>query len=258
MESTNYFDDTEIIRWEFAFSTLFYDKGLADRMSDFRKKHKLRGNQTWGELRLLDKDFADEYEKYLYENKPEIKRRYTEAYTNIMHNEIKNELKKEMKAKDPNKKRGKAKSEIKSEKQKKESPPDPTIDELINLDVNKLKIRQLIEIIGSRNLNIDITPYIQRLQELKSGGKSINYNKIPDIKTAKALITKVFSGRAKPSMWINYPEIINAKLYSVKMGIQYLERERPEALQEVLNDFQPKIDALLKDMGINDINDIKF
>ena len=122
-----------------------------------------------------------------------------------------------------------------------------------------MSIQQLKKIIIHSDLKSKaLTPYINRLRELQH--KPVNYNKPPHIKTAKSLITKIFSGKANPAIWTKseYDKIMKSKLYSIKMGIEHLREHDPGGLNEVLEEYQPKIDALLKRLNYNNINEIKF
>ena len=255
MESKRTRKESDIVPWEYAFNNLLDTTDMDRRIMDFRAKHGIISNITWGELYLKDKNFADEFSEFLFNNQEETDRRYDENRTNLRMEKLKALDEKFKGEKSSKNKKGKTK---KTTKNKDKDLVKENIDDLLNQPVENLNKRQIFKVLGKPGLKSeDYEPYIQRLHLLNS--KPINYNKPPDVKTAKALITKVFSGRANPKMWIKYDEIIYAKLYSIKMGIQYLKNNNYEKeLEEVLKDYQPKIQELLLKKGFEDINDIKF
>ncbi|MBP6871941.1 MAG: hypothetical protein KBC43_08040 [Bacteroidales bacterium] len=250
----------------FPYDMIFDDnypvkKKLQDQFEALLIEHNVMGNLRWGDLRKFDKKLAAKLTDHFIQSERKAARyKLTGAY--IPHSEIKAKLKQGIDVKIPDipssvesKKKLSSNETIEMNTGKKKKSMD--VKDLLKLPVNTLTLRQIKVIQDKGNLDIKkFAPYFNRHKELKS--KKINYNKPPHIKTAVALITKVFSGRANPSMWIDYPEIIKAKLYSIKMGIQYLERENPEALMTVLSKFQPKIDELLKRVHYNNFDEINF
>jgi len=249
-------DYSEYVDMDLAFLTMVQKWQITEKMQAFVKKHKIIGNLKWVDFEKLDKEFADEYRAFIEKNKARIEEKYTSFGANRRYLGMKKESDKIAKNKmlpksGNNTKRGK------SQKQENKIFSQDNIEDLLNLKTESLTLRQVKKILDKGKLDYtDFEPYYRRYQELKS--KPINYNKPPHIRTAKSLITKVFSGKANPSIWLPYEEIIKSKLYSIKMGIQYLEKADPKILEQVLSEYQSKIDDLLKELKYNDINEIKF
>jgi hypothetical protein len=252
----------------FPFDMIFDDnypvkKKLQEKFEALLIEHNVIGNLRWGELRKFDEKLAAKLAEHFFLSMKKAAR-YTLTNAYLPHSEIKAKLKTGVDVKMPDipgdeksRKRKKLSSNEIMELNTRKKKRTMNVNDLLKLPVGTLTLRQIKEIQDKGNLSLKkFGPYFERHKELKS--KKINYNKPPHIKTAVALITKVFSGRAKPSMWIDYPEIIKAKLYSVKMGVQYLERENPEALKTVLSKFQSKIDELLKSMNYSSLDEINF
>jgi hypothetical protein len=254
MKSKRIREESDIVPWEYAFNNLLDTTDWDRKIKDFRAKHGISGIITWGELYQKDKNFADEFSEFLSNNQEETDRRYNENRTNLRMEKLK-ALDEKFKSEKPSKK--KKTSSKKTKKNKDKDLEKEILVDLLKLPPETLTIRQIFKILRNTKLEYEkFEQYNQRLMVLNS---KKNYNKPPHIKTAKALITKVFSGRANPLMWVPYDEIIKSKLYSIKMGIQYFKNNHyEEELKEVLKDYQPKIQELLLKMGYEDINDIKF
>ena len=254
MESKRIREESDFVPWEYAFNNLVDTSDWDRKIKDFRAKHGISGNITWGELYLKDKNFADEFNEFLSKNQEETDRRYDENRTNLRIEKLKALDEKFMSKQSSKNKKGKIKKRTKN---KDKGIVKENLDDLLNKSVENLTKRQIFKVLGQPGLESEkYESCIKRLHIINS--KPVNYNKPPHIQTAKTMITKEFSGKARPVMWIPYDEIIKAKVYSIKMGIQYLKKKDESELEELLKDYQPKIQELLLKMGYEDINDIKF
>ena len=214
----------------------------AERFSDFIEKHNHIGNLTWEKFYELDTRFANEIKELTETNKIEFEKKYNPHGANKKKLEIKRKMKSKVK------KTYKIKSQI-------EKTNDAIA--LLKKDINSLKLQEIKQIITYGNLEFEaLKPYYERLQYLKNNPK--NYIKPNYSKTAQGLLTFNFGKKANPIKWIDNKEIIMSKLYSAKMGIKYLEANNKKALIETMNLVRPKLDEVLKSLGYNDVNDVKF
>ena len=246
MSKTNQLKESEFVPYDLAFHTLFFDEPMAYRIRDFIEKHNIIGTLTWERFEGLDKQFADEYREYITENKERIDEKYTKFGTSLYKQRIQRQLIDDI-----------------IERKKLALYPKPSkkqverIKSLMEKELGTLTYFQLKAIIMSGQLDPkDIKKYYKRYSDLKE--LTTNYNKPQPIKVAKALITFNFSGKSNPVKWVDYEEIIKAKLYCVKMGMQYLEKKDLNGLKDVQSKIQSRLDDVLDLMGYKDINEIKF
>lgn len=239
-------DTNKYVDVSFLQSTLLGNNPVSRKLNELINEHEIVGNLTWAKLKSIDKDFAKEVKSFVTDNKDRLESKYTQFGANREKQIISAQIKK------AKKKPAKRKVQIKTAEQKYSEARV-----LLNEDVGKLSKRQINSIITYADLDFkDIEPYYNRLKYLKS--EPVNYNKPQSNKAAKALFTSNFAGKANPMKWIDFDEIIKAKLYGVKMGIKFLEKEDPKGLEEVLSLTEETIDSILTKLGYKTINEIKF
>ncbi len=66
-------------------------------------------------------------------------------------------------------------------------------------------------------------------------------------KAAQGLLTFNFGGKANPMKWVGNDVIIKSKLYSAKMGIQYLEKNDKKALNDTMKVVKEKLNVTVLD-----------
>lgn len=212
-------------------------------LSEFVKKHNLKGNITYRQIELIDKKFSDKLKKFISSESY----RQWEKYTPSGANRERLEINKTLKAKrEKAKLKPKTKAELKKEAQKLSKAKIPT-----------LKPGQILAIIKYAELEFNkLEPYYERLNELKK--IPVNYNKVDDIKTAKALVTKYFAEYAKPLSVVEFEEIILARLYCAKKGLEYLKKKDIKAHDEVWEKTGPKIEEVLGKLDCKTLDEINF
>ncbi|MCB0538911.1 MAG: hypothetical protein KDE33_15465 [Bacteroidetes bacterium] len=212
-------------------------------LSDFIKKHNLEGNITFGQIESLDKELSDRLKKFVSSESY----RQWEKYTHAGANKERLKDNKTLKAK---REKAKQKRIAKQELEKK-------IKKLLKTEISALKPRQIIEIIKHAELEFNkLEPYYDRLNELKK--IPVNYNKVDDIKKAKGLVTQYFAGKSNPLSLIEFEEIILARLYCAKKGLEYLKKKDKKVYDEVWEIAGPKINEVLDKKNYKSLDDINF
>lgn len=242
-------------------NSLLPDNPIMKRMLDLIRKNNIVGNLTWDHLESLDKELADEFRVFAGENKNRLEEKYTKFGANIEKQATKRALKKsetvkklETKAK-PRKETSTSSTQKTTVKSKKERIREAK--DLLDYDINSLNKNQLKLIITTAGIEYKrLEPYYGKYQELMS--KKPNYIKPKPIQAARALLTFNFSGKANPIKWIEYDHIIKAKLYSAKMGIEYLKSEAPGELPKIMSQVGKNLDEVMKLLNYKDINEIIF
>jgi hypothetical protein len=281
MKAKSQLDFSKFVPYHLAYSTLFFDLNMVNKFKALVAKYNIVGNLTWEEFERLDKEFALEFREYATKNKERFDAIYTKYGANRLNQNLQKmaaaEIKKQKKLMQESRKEF-VKEQIQKEslfddtnvhKQDNQNPKEKktkakpkkskanAVDSLIKKKIETLTLRELKSIIVSGKLEPkDLERYYIKFQEFKK--RQPNYNKPQPIKAAKALLTFEFAGKANPIKWVQFDEIIKAKLYSAKMGIQFLEDADPAGLNETLVKVKPKLDEVIKALGYNSLNEINF
>jgi len=219
------------------------ESDYAKRLTKFINKNNIVGNLSWDLFYDLDTELANEIKDLIKQNKDELDRKYTVYGGNIEKMKSREKL-------TPAKMKKVYK--VKSKKEKVNNA-----NSLITQDLEKLGIQELTQIITYGGLAfVKLEPYYKRLTFLRDN--PTNYIKPNYIKTAQGLLTFNFGKKANPLKWVDNNEIIMSRLYSAKMGIQYLNKTDKKALNETMASVKEKLDEVLDKLGFDDINDIDF
>jgi hypothetical protein len=239
-------NSTDIIPAEIIMSA---NDSMNSRLSDFIQKHNLTGNVTYGQVAKIDKKFSEEVKEFVSLHEFRIWKKYKRDGAHKGRLEIDKTMKPKSKSKSKRKKNQKAKSKAELKEEAKN---------LIKVkDITILSSRKINTILNHGELEYkEIEPYYIRLQELKK--ITVNYNKPNALEKAKALVTQFFGEKRKPLSYIDFEEIILARLYCAKKGLEYLKNKDIVAYQEVLKEAGPKIDEVLNKMDYKSLDDINF
>jgi len=245
----------EFVPAKFIHNSILGDSPVLKRLRDLLQKENIVGPLTWVMLENSDKDLAADFREYIEQNKSRLEKKYTKHGANIEKLAINREIKKNRTEVSKGIVKKSASTKQTKFKSKKERIQEAT--DLLAKDINTLEISEIKTIMNYSNIDYErLKPYWEKFQELKS--KKTILNKPKPIQAAKALITFNFSGKSNPMKWIDYEQIIKAKLYCAKMGMEYLESEAPEELKAVMSQVSENLNEVLKSLKVQNINEIKF
>lgn len=248
-------DFNEYIPMDLVYHSLVKRTPVLNRVLEIINNESIIGPLSWEKLESIDKDLADELRIYIEENKERLNIKYSQFGANLNRLAEKRKFKSSkshLKVKPITTKRTTSNVKVKTINERKQEAK-----ELLSKDIDTLGIKEIKSIIDYSDIDyVNLAPYWQKRKELMD--RKIDYNKPKPIQAAKALLTFNFSGKSNPSKWIEYDQIIKAKLYCVKMGIEYLNNAAPDELPTILEQIKPNLDKVLQALNYKDINDINF